>query len=208
MEGQRVDVPVLAGRTVRLEPLTDEHVDVLVEASAENRDTYSFTTVPYQRAGVVEYVRELTGMVARGETVAFVQRRIADDALVGVTRYLTLRYHSGARLSLRGRDRGRGRLRLRSEPASTSRPSCCSCRTCSTSGRSDASTSRPTCGTSGRAFAYRRAGATFEAVLRNWNRRMRTANADCSAIPRCTRSSTPTGPTYAPGWSCLVGDSR
>jgi RimJ/RimL family protein N-acetyltransferase len=81
----------LLGRLVRLEPLTHGHSEGLLGASTENRETYGYTSVPYGRAAVLNYVDSLLASVASGETIAFTQIRVADDAVVGVTRYLTAR---------------------------------------------------------------------------------------------------------------------
>ena len=54
-----LQVPVLAGTRVRLEPLTGDHADGLVAAAEENRDTYAFTTVPRGRSGVDAYLRAI-----------------------------------------------------------------------------------------------------------------------------------------------------
>jgi len=81
----------LVGRTVRLEPLARDHVDGLIAASAESRDTYHYTSVPDGRDGVVQYVSSVLADVAIGETIAFTQIRVADERVVGVTRFLTPR---------------------------------------------------------------------------------------------------------------------
>jgi RimJ/RimL family protein N-acetyltransferase len=91
VEHFRLEVPALAGGIVRLEPLTVDHVDSLVAASSENRETYGFTTVPRGRDAVQDYVGELLAAVRSGETIAFVQMRVSDNTAVGVTRFLSLR---------------------------------------------------------------------------------------------------------------------
>src|SRR5262245_66066022 len=88
-------VPTLAGGRVRLEPLTADHADGLVAAAGENRQTYAFTTVPHGRAEVDVYLREIATATAAGETLAFAQVRVGDDAFVGVTRYLSFRFADG-----------------------------------------------------------------------------------------------------------------
>jgi RimJ/RimL family protein N-acetyltransferase len=93
-----VEPPILDGRLVRLEPLTLGHVDALVAAAGENRETYSFTSVPEGRRGVAGYVDEILAATAAGETMAFVQVRVADDTAVGVTRFLSFRRRAGAEL--------------------------------------------------------------------------------------------------------------
>lgn len=88
----RFEGETLFGRLVRLEPLTHGHDEGLFGASTENRETYGYTAVPHGRAAVVDYVESLLASVASGETIAFAQIRVADSAVVGVTRYLTARY--------------------------------------------------------------------------------------------------------------------
>ena len=53
--GPRLDVPVLGGSLVRLEPLSVSHAADLARAAEEDRSAYGFTVVP--RAGEVpEYL--------------------------------------------------------------------------------------------------------------------------------------------------------
>jgi RimJ/RimL family protein N-acetyltransferase len=92
----RLTAPTLVGDVVRLEPLGARHVDDLLIASSEHRDTYGWTTVPDGRDEVERYVGALLDAVADDETVAFAQVRVADGRAVGVTRYLTLRYRNAA----------------------------------------------------------------------------------------------------------------
>jgi N-acetyltransferase len=98
MVAPRLEVPPLPGRGVRLEPLAAAHVDDLVAAAAEDRDTYAYTTVPRGRAGVVAYVEAIAAAVETGETIAFAQVRAADGVAVGVTRFLTFRKRPGERV--------------------------------------------------------------------------------------------------------------
>jgi len=83
-----VDVPVLAGRLVRLEPLSSAHVADLARAAAEDRSTYGLTTVPDGAAEVAEYVRRMT---SSGGYAPFAQVRTADGRAVGSTSFLTRR---------------------------------------------------------------------------------------------------------------------
>ncbi|HVJ99015.1 MAG TPA: GNAT family protein [Acidimicrobiia bacterium] len=82
---------MLSGKVVRLEPLSEAHVDGLAVAAGEDRTTYGWTPVPDGIDGTRAYVRAILAMQERGETIPFAQVRVADDAPVGVTRYLTLR---------------------------------------------------------------------------------------------------------------------
>jgi RimJ/RimL family protein N-acetyltransferase len=91
-------VSPLVGRVVRLEPLSRGHVDGLVVAAAEDRSTYRFTSVPDGRDEVMQQVDALLSDHAAGETVPFAQVRVADDAVVGCTRFMTLRFRKEAPL--------------------------------------------------------------------------------------------------------------
>jgi RimJ/RimL family protein N-acetyltransferase len=82
----------LAGRLVRLEPLAVAHADGLAAAAAENRDTYSFTTVPHGPEAVADYVESALLSADRGEAVPFAQVRATDAVVVGATRFLSLRF--------------------------------------------------------------------------------------------------------------------
>jgi RimJ/RimL family protein N-acetyltransferase len=90
-----LDVVALVGRVVRLEPLTRLHIDGLIAAAAENRDTYAFTTVPDGRDGVTEYVRSVLADREARRDHPFAQIRVADAGVVGVTRFLAPRMRSG-----------------------------------------------------------------------------------------------------------------
>ena len=90
-----LNVPVLSGTRVRLEPLTTAHADGLVAAAGENRATYAFTTIPHGPSGVDEYLRVIAVATAAGETLAFAQVRVADGSIVGVTRFLSFRFAEG-----------------------------------------------------------------------------------------------------------------
>lgn len=85
----------LEGALVRLEPLSPDHVDGLVSAAGEDRGTYGFTSVPVDRDAMAQQVRALLAARREGECLPFAQVRVADAAVVGMTRYLTLRYRPG-----------------------------------------------------------------------------------------------------------------
>jgi N-acetyltransferase len=86
-----LDVPLLSGSLVRLEPLSAGHVPDLMEAAEENRAAYEFTWVP-RAAGAGDYVqaqRERSGLTP------FAQIRVADEKAVGCTAYWDLRTWPG-----------------------------------------------------------------------------------------------------------------
>ena len=80
--------PVLAGRGVRLEPLTLDHADDLARAAAEDRRTYGFTVVPDGLDEARRYVRDRTAAEA---SMAFAQVRLPDGHCVGSTSFLVMR---------------------------------------------------------------------------------------------------------------------
>jgi N-acetyltransferase len=85
-----LDVPVLDGSLVRLEPLTARHAEDLAAAAEEDRGSYDFTLVP-RGSEVAGY---LAAQFARTEQglIPFAQVRRADGRAVGCTAYWDLRY--------------------------------------------------------------------------------------------------------------------
>ena len=90
-----LDTPTLEGRLVRLEPLSESHLDALLDAAAEDRASYHYTAVPDGREAMLAAVRDLLAARSAGEEVPFAQIRLADGCAVGVTRFLTLRTRPG-----------------------------------------------------------------------------------------------------------------
>lgn len=88
-------VDALIGRHVRLEPLSNAHVDSLVRASSEDRASYGFTKVPQGATAMGIHVGALLGEHESGETVPLVQIDVQRSRVVGMTRYLTLRTRPG-----------------------------------------------------------------------------------------------------------------
>jgi len=82
---------VLEGRYVRLEPLSDRHIDGLVHAASEDRRTYEWNITPEGPAQMAEYVADALDKVAAGSQVAFATVRRGDggagDRVVGATRF-------------------------------------------------------------------------------------------------------------------------
>jgi RimJ/RimL family protein N-acetyltransferase len=88
----RLDVPVLGGTLVRLEPLSVSHTEDLAAVVDEDRSAFGFTLVP--RAGAVaDYVR---GQVERDGLTPFAQVRVRDGRAVGCTGYWEPRRWPGA----------------------------------------------------------------------------------------------------------------
>ena len=81
----------LAGRAVRLEPMSLDHVDGLLAAATEHRGTYGYTAVPADRAATTAYVETLLELRDRGHDVPFTTRAASDGRVLGATRFLWLR---------------------------------------------------------------------------------------------------------------------
>ncbi|MBE1589191.1 GNAT family N-acetyltransferase [Nonomuraea angiospora] len=77
----RLDVPVLAGDLVRLEPLAMRHAPDLAEAAEEDRSSYDFTLVPRAHQ-MLDY---LAAQLARDGLTPFAQVRLSDGKAVGCT---------------------------------------------------------------------------------------------------------------------------
>ncbi|GII57974.1 N-acetyltransferase [Planotetraspora thailandica] len=80
-----LDVPVLTGSLVRLEPLAMRHAQDLARAAEEDRSSYAFTLVP--RADEIEAYIE--GQFARRSAglTPFAQVRVRDGMAVGCTAF-------------------------------------------------------------------------------------------------------------------------
>jgi RimJ/RimL family protein N-acetyltransferase len=86
-----LDVPVLPGSLVRLEPLSMSHVPGLMEAAEEDRAAYGLTWVP-RATEVEEYVR---AQRERPGLTPFAQVEVAGGKAVGCTAYFDLRTWPG-----------------------------------------------------------------------------------------------------------------
>lgn len=83
--GPAVDVPVLDGTVVRLEPLSTGHRTDLTRAAEEERSSYGFTLVP--RGGKVDpYLVAQLARAVEGLT-PFAQVRVSDATAVGCTAF-------------------------------------------------------------------------------------------------------------------------
>jgi RimJ/RimL family protein N-acetyltransferase len=82
----------LEGRHVRLEPLAMAHVPGLLGAARGPRDTFGFTTVPSDEAGMVRHVASLLGDQARGQALPFATVDRASGDVVGSTRFLNVEF--------------------------------------------------------------------------------------------------------------------
>ncbi len=81
---------ILQGRGVRLEPLIQEHAAALAASAAEDRSTYAYTWVPDSPDDAQRYVEAALEHQATGRALVWAVRRLADDSIVGSTRFLDL----------------------------------------------------------------------------------------------------------------------
>jgi RimJ/RimL family protein N-acetyltransferase len=79
----RLEVPVLHGSLVRLDPLAPEHAPGLARAAEENRSSYEFTMVP-RAAETIDYIR---AQRERPGLTPFAQIRTKDGQAIGCTSY-------------------------------------------------------------------------------------------------------------------------
>lgn len=78
----------LAGRRVRLEPLSHEHEPDLIEAVKDGELwRLWYTTIPTPEGMGAEIDRRL-GLQAEGSMIPFATRRLSDDRLIGMTSFM------------------------------------------------------------------------------------------------------------------------
>lgn len=78
---------VLTGKHVRLEPLGVQHVDGLAAASQGDPSLYRWSPVPQGREQAQKYVETALAWHAAGTAVPFAVVRVADDRVIGSTRF-------------------------------------------------------------------------------------------------------------------------
>jgi RimJ/RimL family protein N-acetyltransferase len=81
------EFPTLKGAHVRLEPLSMDHLEGLVAAAAVEPELYRWTLVPQGRDAVARYIEAALALREAGKAVPFATVRIADDAVLGSTRF-------------------------------------------------------------------------------------------------------------------------
>jgi N-acetyltransferase len=87
-----LDTGVLTGERVRLEPLGHRHADGLAAAAGDGGDLYRWTFVPRDSEHAHRYIE--TALAARDQRtqVAYAVIRLADDTVIGSTRFHQLDY--------------------------------------------------------------------------------------------------------------------
>ena len=82
----------LAGRFVRLEPLTMSHAEALAEAASASRETYEFTWVPDGELAARKYIQEALDGQAEGRMLPFATIDAQDGRVVGATRFANIAF--------------------------------------------------------------------------------------------------------------------
>src|SRR6185437_2293837 len=75
---------------VRLEPLGEQHFEGLVHASQGDPSLYTWSAVPQGREQVQRYIETAAAWRDAGTAVAFATVRIADNAILGSTRFFDI----------------------------------------------------------------------------------------------------------------------
>lgn len=86
----KIEAPVLSGQHVRLEPLDHRHVDGLVAASAVDPSLYQWSPIPQGKQAAATYVNTALAWLNVGSAVPFATVRIADDEVIGSTRFFNI----------------------------------------------------------------------------------------------------------------------
>jgi RimJ/RimL family protein N-acetyltransferase len=84
------EYPLLTGEHVRLEPLEERHVPALAAAAAEDRRIYQWSQVPHGSAEMRKYVETALSWRQQGTALAFATVRIADDKVLGSSRFFLM----------------------------------------------------------------------------------------------------------------------
>lgn len=88
----RIQVPTLEGRYLRLEPLAHRHIDGLVAASAADPSLYQWSPIPQGETEAEKYVATALAWQEAGTAAPFAIVRMADNAVIGSTRFFNLEY--------------------------------------------------------------------------------------------------------------------
>jgi N-acetyltransferase len=82
--------PAITGQWVALEPLSNDHVAPLAAAAAEDRSTYGLTFIADGPVEMADYVARALADERAGVAEPYAVRRLADDRIVGSTRFMDI----------------------------------------------------------------------------------------------------------------------
>lgn len=82
-----LDLPVLTGKHIRLEPLELHHAEGLAAASAVDPSLYQWSPVPQGVAAARTYIESALAGRNTGSVVPFATVRVADGVVLGSTRF-------------------------------------------------------------------------------------------------------------------------
>jgi len=83
----RTPGPTLTGDHVRLEPVGLHHVPGLLKAAAQDPSLYQWVLVPQDEPAMRRHVEDALALRARGLAVPFTVVRLADETVIGATRF-------------------------------------------------------------------------------------------------------------------------
>jgi N-acetyltransferase len=81
---------ILPGNHIRLEPLDIRHAEGLMSAAGSDISLYQWSPVPQGKEEVDKYIRTALNWRDAGTSVPFVIIRMADDCIIGSTRFFNL----------------------------------------------------------------------------------------------------------------------
>jgi N-acetyltransferase len=84
------DPESIQGRFVRLVPMGEDHIEGLLEAADEDRSTFTYTPVPWDRQTMTAYVHTAMAKRESGEQYPFVTFGVDQRRIVGSTRFYGL----------------------------------------------------------------------------------------------------------------------
>jgi RimJ/RimL family protein N-acetyltransferase len=87
-----LEVPILVGNLVRVEPLSMQHAGDLTATAEDDRSSYGFTSVPHGSEEIEKYIEAQLDRADQGELIRLAQIRLADGRAVGSTSYLNIRF--------------------------------------------------------------------------------------------------------------------
>jgi RimJ/RimL family protein N-acetyltransferase len=80
----------LSGRCVRLEPLSEAHLDGLLAAASVSRETYELTFVPSAADAMLMYIRRLRSDATAGTVIPLATIHLPSGRVVGSTSFLNI----------------------------------------------------------------------------------------------------------------------